>query len=329
MSKNVAILTEFEEDPHAIVVRKKLEKIGQKVTVIDSGTLPSAALVAYSFLLSERELRITIANEEIGLGDVNSFWYRRPSELRLSKFTHPDYNQVARDEWRTLLDSMWISTSRRSLWVNLPANNRRAELKPLQLDIAQELGLTIPPTIITNDPARASRFCQEHEAVVAKTLYSDSVSHGSRTAAFTTHLLPDLKDQELQGLQQIPCIFQENIPKKIDLRVTVIGERVFSAGIESQADPRTRIDWRASQEARARLRYNVHQLPDEVEKKCQELVRRLGLHFGAIDMVLTTSDDYVFLEVNPNGQWLWVELRTGLPLSDAMAELLASSDSIR
>jgi glutathione synthase/RimK-type ligase-like ATP-grasp enzyme len=112
------------------------------------------------------------------------------------------------------------------------------------------------------------------------------------------------------------------VPKRFELRVTVVGEQVFAAEIHSQQTNRTRVDWR---------RYDLshtphlpHALPEHVQVKCVELVRRLGLCYGAIDLILTPDGRYVFLEINPSGQYMWIEERTGLPISEAVANLLVS-----
>lgn len=120
-------------------------------------------------------------------------------------------------------------------------------------------------------------------------------------------------------IQQTACLFQARVPKKIELRITIIGDQAFAAEIYSQQSERTAIDWRRSYPD---LSYGVHQLPTEIQEKCLLLMRRFGLAFGAIDMILTPDDRYVFLELNPNGQWGWIEHATGLPLCATLVDLL-------
>jgi glutathione synthase/RimK-type ligase-like ATP-grasp enzyme len=124
----------------------------------------------------------------------------------------------------------------------------------------------------------------------------------------------------VRSVRYCPIIVQAVVPKRIELRITVVGRRVFAAEIHSQASNHTRLDWR---------RYDMfetphrpHDLPPDVERRCIQLVARLGLCYGAIDMVLTPDGRYVFLEINPNGQYLWIEQATGLPISDAICDLL-------
>jgi glutathione synthase/RimK-type ligase-like ATP-grasp enzyme len=107
----------------------------------------------------------------------------------------------------------------------------------------------------------------------------------------------------------------------------VVGERVFAAEIDSQRANHTRHDWRHHDTAHTPHR--VHDLPAKWRVACVRMVAELGLLFGAIDMILTPDGRYVFLELNPNGEYLWIEHLTGLAISDAVCELLVSREAAR
>ncbi|HNW23351.1 MAG TPA: hypothetical protein PKH06_01150 [Candidatus Dojkabacteria bacterium] len=124
---------------------------------------------------------------------------------------------------------------------------------------------------------------------------------------------------DYEGLGITPMIFQERITKVFDLRVTVIGEQVFGCKIVSKD-----LDWRLSQ-SKADTIYTPFTLENSFAQKCIEMTRYLGLNFGAFDFVKSIEEEIFFLEVNPNGQWGFIEEKTGLPLSKAMAELLVCS----
>jgi len=125
-----------------------------------------------------------------------------------------------------------------------------------------------------------------------------------------------------QSVRYAPALFQERIPKKVELRVTVVGRKVFAAEIRSQEISRLHIDWRMAREYGQDRYYGVYKLPQAIAERCVRLVRALGLCFGAIDLIVTPDDQYVFLEVNPNGQWAFIESWTGLPIGAAIADLL-------
>src|SRR5262249_28406868 len=127
----------------------------------------------------------------------------------------------------------------------------------------------------------------------------------------------------LANVKYAPVIFQQYIPAKVDLRITVVGERIFPACIYSQ-DTEYKVDFRMTMDA---ARVEPAELPSDVSAMLRALMGRVGLVYGAIDMRLTPDDEYVFLEVNPAGQWLFIEHRTGQPISEAMAELMVAHDT--
>jgi glutathione synthase/RimK-type ligase-like ATP-grasp enzyme len=127
-----------------------------------------------------------------------------------------------------------------------------------------------------------------------------------------------LESADLDGVRACAHLFQERIPKALDLRVVVIGRQVFTVGIHSHSEE-SALDWRL---AYGDLTYSIEKLPKEIEDKILQLVRQFGLQFSSIDLILTPEGEYVFLELNPNGQFYWLEPPTGLPMAEAMADLL-------
>lgn len=125
----------------------------------------------------------------------------------------------------------------------------------------------------------------------------------------------------LEGVRTTAHVFQEYLPKRMDLRVVVIGRRIFAAEIHSQHSERARLDFR---QGYSDLTYDVHRLPDDIQAKALALVRRFDLQFSSMDFIVTPEGEYVFLDLNPNGQFYWLQIRLGerLPLKEAMANLL-------
>jgi len=125
----------------------------------------------------------------------------------------------------------------------------------------------------------------------------------------------------INDISATPVILQEYVHKSLELRVTVIGPRVFTAALFSQQTREGRVDWRRS--VQDDLRHERYDLPEDISERCRRLVKGLGLKFGAIDLILTPEGHFVFLEINPNGQWTWIESRTGMPMVDALIDLLS------
>lgn len=141
-------------------------------------------------------------------------------------------------------------------------------------------------------------------------------------SVYTTKIdwTPDLDE----SIKATPCMFQEYIDKDYELRVTVVGEKVFAIKIFSQDYPETRVDWRRCQN-KIKLRQESVQLEPWLEKICLEITRKFNLVFGALDFIVCPSGETVFLEINPNGNWLWLEKILGLPISDALLDVFENS----
>ena len=122
-----------------------------------------------------------------------------------------------------------------------------------------------------------------------------------------------------EALKAAPVIYQRHLEKLWDIRVTIVGESIYAAAIHSQETASARVDWRR---ADVELEHKKHVLPDDIAKACRRLMKVLNLRFGAIDFVLTPDGQYVFLEINPNGQWLWIEDKLGYPITNRIAKWL-------
>jgi glutathione synthase/RimK-type ligase-like ATP-grasp enzyme len=300
----IAILT-HAGDLHALVVHEALQR---------RGVAPSLWLTA-DFPARSHE---TIVMRRSGRGaGVDGFgydavWYRRPAP--------GDPGEAA----RAFRGALVTLLRRDGFWVNDPDARTRAEHKPLQQLAAGEVGLATPETLYSNDPAEVRRFVAEHGgSVVYKPLHPAAWSDGAKRWQPATALVSERELLDDDAIALVPAIYQELVPKAYELRVTVIGRRVFAARLDSQATERGRLDWRrAGDEVPAA----ACTLPAAVEESCLALTRRLGLVFGCIDLIVTPDGTHVFLEINQMGQFLFVERWTGLPLLDAFCELLLQRD---
>jgi hypothetical protein len=172
-------------------------------------------------------------------------------------------------------------------------------------------------------------FAAENETgIVAKMLRAPVIrGPAGLQGVFTTALTPqDLSD--LDGLRLCPMVFQERIEKRLELRVTVVGQRVFTAALDSQQIAGAESDWRQNPAAVARA-WQSYTLPRDVARMVSALMDRLRLNYGAADFILTPNGRYVFLEINPGGQFGWLETELGLPISEAIADVLVDSSARR
>jgi hypothetical protein len=256
-----------------------------------------------------------------GMFDVSglrSIWYRRPEAPQAfvdDGLTSGELEYV-NEQWGGVVDGL---ASLRCKWVNPPHNGARAESKILQLAEAASVGLVIPDTVVTNQRSEALRFMNRvgGAGVVIKALSSSLIRDGGAprfvfTEAASIELLASASEMEAA-----PFIIQAEVAPKQDVRVTVVGERVFAARLSNPVS----LDWRRSHD---RATFSPHVLPDAAATMCVELVERMGLRFAAIDFVLSDSGDYYFLELNQNGEWGWLQQTCGLPIAEAIADELVS-----
>ena len=252
------------------------------------------------------------------LAEFPSVWYRRPVGPRVPK-GRPGLAEWALREGEEALGGLW--RSHRALWVNHPDDNRRAEFKQEQLLRARDLGMEVPETLVTNSGDEARSFAASLSGgIVCKPLRLGRLLHGVEEKLFLTSRVSRAQLEDFPKSGET-FLLQALVAKRADIRVTVIGERCFAVEIDSQRDADSAVDRRHGGTA---LDHAIHQLPDEISRQCVELCGGYGLRFGAIDLALRPDGGYTFFEVNPNGQWAWIEQLTGLPLSSALADLLLS-----
>ena len=202
--------------------------------------------------------------------------------------------------------------------MNDPTRDEVAGHKLYQLKVAGEVGLEIPRTHITNDPASARAFVAETGP--DETVYKAFIAQPE--AWRETRTLTDEEVAHLDDVALAPVIFQEYVPAEFDLRITVVGEEIFAVAIDA-SDTAYPTDYRMHL---GEARVEVHDLPAEVRERLRAFMDRLGLVYGAIDMRRTPDGRYVFLEVNPSGLWLFTEEPTGLPITEAVVEWFLAHD---
>lgn len=268
---------------------------------------------------------ITDGNQHVDLNQVSAVWYRRVViGAKIPETMNSQLRDASLGESRATFQGMLASI--RGFHLDPLVNVRRAENKQLQLQVAASLGLNIPKTLISNNPAAVRGFAAEcNYQIVTKTLSSFAIynSKGEDQVVFTNPVkLEDLEN--LDGLQFCPMTFQENIPKALELRVTIVGNQVFAAAVDSQAMKLAESDWRKKGLALLNS-WEEYQLPEDIATKLLQLTKYFGLNYGAIDLILTPDGKYYFLEINPVGEFFWLELNPGFKISESIAQLLLNS----
>lgn len=254
---------------------------------------------------------------DLSLSDVTGAYYRRPGRFEAEGDAPVAAYVVA--EWSAILRTLWNALDDR--WLNSPFAILRAEDKPRQLAAARRLGLNVPGTLVTNAFDAARAFLAEGP-MVAKPLRHALIDDGEVGSVVFTSRVTALEAGDAEAIRRAPMILQREVVKRSDVRVLVIDDRVFATRILSQAQDETEVDWRRG--VRLDLEHRSFELPPDIASACIAVTRDLGLRFAAIDLIEDEEGAFWFLEANPNGQWAWIEQRTGAPVTAAIVDALSN-----
>jgi len=241
--------------------------------------------------------------------ELDAIWWRRlTGPPRLPEWLE---DEAARDlverECRATLLGL-VLTEFRGAWISHPEATRLAENKLVQLDAARRAGLRLPRTLVSQDPAAVRRFCEEREhEVVVKT-----VAGTPKTPVMAGRVTPELISRD-EDVALCPAIYQELVPGSRHLRVCCFGDRIYTGLLETD-----RLDWRYPLDARV----EPYELDGATARRVRAVVAALGLRMGVLDMKLAPEGPPVWLEINPQGQFLFLEGMAELPLTNPFADFL-------
>ncbi|MBW4509386.1 MAG: MvdC family ATP-grasp ribosomal peptide maturase [Scytonematopsis contorta HA4267-MV1] len=275
----------------------------------------------------QAQLGNCISNHHLQYGDcdmdvqqVQAVWMRRIWHPQLSESLPRKLQAACARESLAALEGFWDSLAE-AKWVDDLQRINVADNKLRQLKVAKSVGLTIPQTLVTNIPEQVREFfLQVKGKMVAKLLTPLSQSmKGSQFFLYTTTVREeDLQDAE--SLRHSPMVFQEQIPKLCELRVVFVDGKFFVGALDASAYASSTVDWRRVNSDTCT--WQPHELPLPVMDCLQAFMEKFGLTFGAFDFIQTPTGEYVFLEVNPTGEWGMLEHELGYPISEAIANAL-------
>ncbi|NJO93550.1 MAG: MvdC family ATP-grasp ribosomal peptide maturase [Hydrococcus sp. RM1_1_31] len=321
LSRDVILLLTHSEDYFTIDrVAAALSRRGARPFRLDTDLFPTTVRLAASLSNEETSYRLSYGEESIVTEQVRSVWMRRLWQPRLSQKLAPFFQAACIRESMTALNN-FLGGLRNARWVDRLSLIDRAENKLQQLIVAKEIGLRIPRTLMTNNPDEVREFFQAVRGnMVAKLLTPLSAGmQGSAFFLYTSKVEPeDLLAAD--ALRYSPMVFQEQIPKQRELRAVFVAGKLFVGVLNASRYAATNMDWRnAAPEA---CQWERGELPSEITRRLCSLMATFGLTFGAFDLIQTPDNEYVFLEVNPTGEWGMLERDLGYPIADAIADAL-------
>ncbi|WP_353929459.1 MvdC family ATP-grasp ribosomal peptide maturase [Okeanomitos corallinicola TIOX110] len=323
ISKDIVLLITHSGDFFTIDrVAEALTKKGVQPFRLDTDKFPLEVQLTAHFDQSKTYHTLEYNNQLISTEQVKAVWMRRVWEPQFGQELAPKFREACIRESKATLNGFWDSL-REARWVDYLERMDAASDKLRQLRVASEVGFQIPQTLITNKAEAAREFFQQvNGKMVSKLLTALSRTMEATSFFFYTSTVKEEDLQDAESLRYCPMVFQEQIPKKSELRVIYVNGQVFVGALEADVYANAKADWRKPGVEIGAWRH--HQLPDEILRRLQIFMGKFGLSYGALDFIVTPSDEYVFLEVNPGGEWGMIERDLDLPIADAIANTLLS-----
>lgn len=320
MSRHLVLVVTKSHDPTADHLFGRMQARNIPFLRLNIDTFVASASLSLHLSRDARWV-LRLGQDVIDGDEIRSVFIRRKVAPTVDDVTDLEARQFAEREFSLML-SWWLGSIRRP-FLDTPETIERAANKWAQLQAAQASGLEIPPTLFTNDPAAASEFLEQPQTSVVKTLGGLGLIRQSGFYSVYTSIVNGGDVEFIEDLRHGPAIFQCEVKKKHELRVTVVGERFFACCIESQRSERAKLDWRRYD--MSNTPHYATELPHRVKEKLIQIMASFGIRFVAFDLIVTPDDRYVFLEMNPSPQWVWIEQATNLPITDAIVDYLMAA----
>jgi glutathione synthase/RimK-type ligase-like ATP-grasp enzyme len=273
-------------------------------------------LVRFTYARDQFDAEIECENKILVMSEIKSVWYRRSISPSINQDIDFYSKRFVSGELQHLIEGLCLNDD--LIWVNPFDAVIKAERKIYQLKVAKEIGFKIPNSIISNDINLIRSFFNLNRSIICKPIYHGYLQKNDKNYSIYSNRV-DLKILEASS-SIYPIYFQEEIDKVADIRVTVVGNDIFP--VQITFDKTSSPDWRRKE---CEVTYKEHDLPKEIKKLCIRIVSILGLKFGAIDLAKTDKDEYYFFEINPTGEWAWIEYKLGLPIRESLIEIFYNS----
>lgn len=318
---NVLVIT-ADEDGSADLVSAHVRKLGGKVSRFDVADFPIDLVIdAHTSPGSRGEWSGTVSGRgatlSVDLECLTGVYYRKPTPFRF-----PDGMSVVERRFAELearAGFLGVMASVRATWINHPLTELPASYKPLQLAHAASFGLMPPRSLVSNSPDAVLRFASAlGGTVLHKGIGKDLVGPGSVPIP-TTRAVSSAELYASDGLEITSHLFQEVIEKTHDVRVTAVGRWMCAVEIHTSSSV---LDWRTAYDEHD---YAVVRVPAEVATGLRSVMKVYNLVYATFDFAVDRSGSWRFLEMNSNGEWLWLENALGLGIGKHIAAALVKN----
>jgi glutathione synthase/RimK-type ligase-like ATP-grasp enzyme len=316
--RKVLVITNLA-DPHADAVISALYELDVEVIRFHPGDCNSDITITMKD--DSNAVHVESSNRQFSSDDVMSVWFRRPDRVDSIgiEIPQPDRHLVIQ-ETRATLSGLYGRID--GVWFSHPYNIQRAAWKLFQLDIAARVGFHCPPYIVSNDTTSLADFASTNKQFVMKAIHELTTCYADEGQPYSLYVKKFTKEN-VSGIFEkkpmTPVFLQKYIEKSMDVRVTMIGFKIFSVAIRDKGGGEV-VDFRIGC---LDHEHEIIQCPPNIERSIIAYAREMGLNFGAFDFAVSRDGQWYFLECNPNGQWMWLQMLTGVPLIETFARHLA------
>lgn len=322
------LIVSTKDDYHAQMVVEGLKRKGAAPISYYSDAHLFKQRLTHAIPSQEKDtiLLTNLENQTFSLDEIDVVWYRRASRyISLPKQIDPSDEKFVADENFVHQASLWQMLSGSARWINPLASREGANGKRLQLVLAKKVGLNIPKTLISNDRAAIVEFIHANRPIptIYKTFTPISWTENGNVYSCYTTTITEAQLLDEQSISLTPGIYQVQLEKQHEVRITFFGDAYVAVKIHN----RLAQDWRSLINTNE-LNISPIDLATDIELGCQKLIQELGIVFGGFDFIVTPDNQYIFLEVNEMGQFLWKERRCPeLKLLDKFCDFLVVEHS--
>lgn len=327
--EKVLIITHSLDNECIEVVSNKLREYNAVPIRFNVDEYPLQYALSSCYENNEWKVYLDYKGERVSIHDVSALWYRRSHNLGsgLPAILEGEFLSSVHGEVRATLFGMLESLN--CFQIGKFSQYRRLDSKEEQMKIASHLGIKIPETCITNNPEEAKRFIRERpKGVISKMQSAFAITRDGIENVVFTNVMKEEDLENIDSLQYCPMQFQEKLEKAVELRVTVVGDQVFSFAIDSQKLENAKLDWR--REGVTLLGdWKPYDLPLEIKEKLLQMMDIYQINYGAIDIIVTPENEYYFLEINSAGEFFWLDRLIDGAISDQIAKVLLGKENRR
>lgn len=312
------VIVTVRNDLHSLVVRQRVRELGfRNCHIVECDQIGQGANINYSFgsvcgndwVISSEGLKISVSQADV-------VWLRRPranQKLKQPLVNSDDYKLLNNDCRGAF--SGYLSTHFRGKWISDPIATVQASDKIYQQEVARACGFRVPNTIVTQCPEEVRRFFDRCDGnVIVKTIVGTDQAH------LETRKLSHPTAYADEAYRLAPTLYQECIEGTQHLRLLSFGEHSLCGLIQTQ-----QLDWRMHLDDSI----TAWDVPEDIGQRVRRVLEHLGLAMGVVDIKITPDGELVWLEVNPQGQFVFMEPVTGIPFTDAFSRYLIEEVTAR